>query len=97
MPWYAPVLGTVGVLLMICSVIQRPGILRIAGVILFAAVCGIEWTFVVMSKTPAYTGPATTGQTLPSFAAVRADGQPFTNASLAEGASTVLLFFRGRW
>src|SRR5438309_1068062 len=35
LPWYVPVLGTDGVLLMFLSVWQRPGILRGAALVLF--------------------------------------------------------------
>jgi hypothetical protein len=48
-------------------------------------------------KNPAYTGPAVAGQKVPAFAAILADGTPFTEKDLAQGNSTILLFFRGRW
>ncbi len=54
-PWYAPALATIGVLLMVLAVRQRPGVLRVAGLVLFVLLAGFEWYFVaVASKTPAY-------------------------------------------
>jgi len=97
-PWYVPVLTSMGVLLMAISAWRRPGLLRIAGVFVFAALCGFEWFFLLSgSKVPAYTGPAQTGTKIPSFHAVLANGSPFTHIDLEHGSPTVLLFFRGRW
>src|SRR5687767_13744343 len=63
MPWYLPILATLGVLFMIASVWQRGGILRISGLVIFAVLCGLIWFFVlVMSKLPNYTGPAQPGK-----------------------------------
>jgi hypothetical protein len=98
MPWYAPVLATVGVLLMAASFFQRRGVMRAIGLLLFLLMCGFEWLFVlVIAKSPLYEGPAKVGQRVPVFAASLADGTPFTNKDLENGTPTVLLFFRGRW
>jgi hypothetical protein len=97
-PWYLPILATIGVALMAVSVARRRGIARIVGLALFVLVCGFEWFFLlVVAKSPGYRGPATPGQSVPSFAATLADGQPFTSEDLRGGESTVLTFFRGRW
>ena len=97
-PWYVPILATVGVGLMVLSLRQRRGILRISTLILFVALCGFEWFFLlVATKTPAFTGPAQPGARLPIFAATLADGTSFTNADLEKGAPSVLVFNRGRW
>jgi hypothetical protein len=97
-PWYAPILATMGVLLMVVSVVRRPGILRGIGLVLFALFCGMEWFMVLVALvTPAYSGPAQIGRTLPAFATELADGKTFTDKNLADGTPTVLLFFRGRW
>jgi hypothetical protein len=97
-PWYLPVLATVGVALMAASAARRRGIARIVAFALFVLVCGFEWFFMlVVAKSPVYRGPATPGQTVPSFAATLADGRPFTSEELGGGDSTVLIFFRGRW
>jgi hypothetical protein len=98
MPWYAPGLATLGVVLMAFSAWQRRGLARCVGLALFGLLCGFQWFLVlVATRTPAYTGPAAVGQPLPDFAAQRADGTPFNTADLRQGGRTVLLFFRGRW
>ena len=98
MPWYLPILATLGVLFMIASVWQRGGILRISGLVIFAVLCGLIWFFVlVMSKVPNYTGPAQPGKKVPAFNTKLADGTSFSNEDLEEGDRSVLLFFRGRW
>ena len=97
-PWYAPILGTAGVLLMIASLRYRRSWLRGVVAALLALLTIGEWSFLLfLSRAPAYTGPAHAGSPLPAFSAVRADGQPFTDADLRHGQSTVLLFFCGRW
>jgi len=97
-PWYAPILGTLGVLLMLLSVWRRPGVLRIAGLVLLALFCGFEWYFVaVASKLPAYAGPAQPDHKVPSFATRLANGTTFTDKDLQNGMPTVLTFFRGHW
>jgi hypothetical protein len=97
-PWYAPILATVGVLFLIASVAQRPGVARMIGLVLLVAVCALEWFMVLVAfKAPPYTGPGVPGQMVPAFATTRADGTEFSNRDLAKGMSTVLLFFRGRW
>jgi hypothetical protein len=98
MPWYVPVLATIGVLFMIASVWQRRGVLRSLGLVAFLLLCEMEWYLVlVATKTPAYTGPAQPGTKVPAFAATLADGTAFTNDDLEKGVDTVLVFFRGRW
>jgi hypothetical protein len=97
-PWYVPILATIGVLLMIVSALRRRGMTRsiVLGLLIF--VCGLEWlTLLVLTKTPAYNGPAVTGHQVPAFTTTRADGAVFSDQDLAKGASTILLFFRGRW
>ncbi len=96
-PWYMPILGTAGVLLMILSAWQRRSVIRFVGVAIFVLVCGLEWFLVLGSRAPAYTGPAQTGRKLPSFTAMLAGGEPFTSDSFAQGKPSVLLFNRGRW
>jgi hypothetical protein len=98
MPWYLPGLTSAGILLMAASAWQRRGILRIGGLILFLVVCGLQWFFfVVVAKTPVYTGPAQVGKKLPAFATTLADGVSFTERDLESGSSTVMLFYRGHW
>jgi hypothetical protein len=98
MPWYLPVLFSVGLLLMFVSFLQRRGVLRGIALVLFALLCGFQWYLaLVATKTPLYTGPAIPGGKLPAFAAALADGTSFTSADVEKGTPTVLLFFRGRW
>jgi hypothetical protein len=97
-PWYVPVLASAGVLLMLVSVLRRPGLVRVLGLLLFGLLCGLEWYFLgVASKSPPYAGPAIADQRVPPFAASRADGTAFTQENLSDGTSSVLVFFRGRW
>ncbi len=98
MPWYLPILSTVGVALMALSVYQRRGIIRIAALVFFVLVCALEWFFMlVATRTPAYAGPAQPGHDIPVFATTLADGKPFTSGDLHNGKRTVLVFNRGRW
>jgi hypothetical protein len=97
-PWYAPVLGTAGVLLMALAWRLRPTVWRVIGLGLFTLLVAGEWYFLLsLSKLPAYTGPARAGEVIPRFTTTRADGRPFTDRDLQQGSPTVLLFFRGRW
>jgi len=96
-PWYVPILGTIGVLLMLVSVAQRPGMLRIIGLLIFIGLAGAEWYMLLGSKLAPYAGPAKPGEKLPAFTAALADGSPFNNSNLQEGKPTVMVFFRGKW
>jgi hypothetical protein len=97
-PWYVPLMATAGVALMVVSLWRRRGIVRAIVLVLFAALCGLEWSMLAVGmKTPLYTGPAQPGRKLPAFTANLADGAPFTEKDLEKGSSTILLFFRGRW
>jgi hypothetical protein len=96
-PWYLPALCTAGVVLMVLSVIQRPGLWRILGLAVFILLAGFEWFMILASKLPEYQGPAKVGAAIPGFAATLADGSPFTDQDLQKGKPTVLLFFRGHW
>jgi hypothetical protein len=96
-PWYVPILATVGVLCMAVSVLQKRGVVRITGLVLFAVLCGLEWfVILVATLTPPYAGP-TEGQKIPAFATTLAGGAEFSNQDLAKGKNSVLIFFRGRW
>ena len=98
MPWYLPILATLGVFCMVYSVSQRRIVWRKIVLTLFFALCVFEWFFILMvAKTPLYTGPGQPGEKIPAFATTLADGTSFTNQNLEDGKRTVLLFFRGRW
>ena len=97
-PWYMPVLATVGVVMMAASVWRRGGILRILGTVFFLLVVALEWYFLlVVTRTPAYSGPAQVNTKVPDFTAKLANDEAFSSADLSKGQSTILLFFRGHW
>jgi hypothetical protein len=97
-PWYVPILATAGVVLMVVSVWQRRGVVRIIGLALFLLVAGFEWHALLIGfRTPQYNGPAQPGQKIPAFATTLADGKAFTDRDLDKGIPTVLVFFRGHW
>jgi hypothetical protein len=97
-PWFVPALATLGLLWMVLSVLQRRGVFRTVGLVVFALVCGLEWfMMLVVFRTPPYEGPAQVGQKVPPFAAARADGTMFSDKDLRSARPTVLHFFRGRW
>ncbi len=98
MPWAMLALTSAGVVLMATSLVRRFSIARTIGCVVFLALTGFQWLFfLVIAKTPPYTGPAQTGARPPAFTAKLADGRPFSNADLGGGQDTVLLFFRGFW
>ncbi|MFO0889856.1 MAG: hypothetical protein U0790_12030 [Isosphaeraceae bacterium] len=97
-PWYLPIVSSAGVVLMILSLLRRRGIVRGAILIPLALLCGFEWFAVaVATRTPAYRGPAQPGRPVPPFRSTLADGTPFSAADLANGTSTAMVFYRGRW
>ena len=96
-PWYAPVLATIGAALVVLSVRERRTVTRLIGLVLLLLLAGLQWYFFLsFTKLPQYAGPGA-GEKLPPFQATLAAGEPFTNADLANGTPTVLIFFRGRW
>jgi FtsH-binding integral membrane protein len=97
-PWYLPVLSTLGALLLVLSIAQRRSITRIVTLVLILALAGFEWYFLAwLSRLPAYQGPAQAGQEMPAFHTMLANGATFTDNDLRQGMPTVLTFFRGRW
>jgi len=97
-PWYSPVLATLGAFLLLVAVARRRSIPRLIALGLVAALAGFQWYFLgSLIKLPAYEGPAQAGKQLPAFSTTLADGRPFTDADLRDGSRHVLAFFRGRW
>lgn len=97
-PWYAPVLATAGVALVLFAVLRRPTVWRLAALALAGLLAGFQWYFLLsLSKVPAYTGPVSAGASFPSFHTSLADGSTFDQDSLRGEQHTVLVFFRGRW
>jgi hypothetical protein len=95
-PWYVPILSTLGVILMLVWFLRRPGIVRSLSLILVLLVAGMEWAFIGwLSRNAAYAGPDV-GQSLPEFHVSRSDGTAFSDGDL-KGQATVLVFNRGHW
>ena len=98
MPWYSPVLATLGACLLVVALAHRRSVPRVIALVLVAAFAGLQWYFmVVLFKLPAYEGPARAGQPMPAFSSTFADGRPFTDDDLRDGSRHVMVFFRGRW
>ncbi|MEX2121253.1 MAG: hypothetical protein WD847_16795 [Pirellulales bacterium] len=103
-PLYAAELTTLGVLLLLWSVIQRPSVVRVVALALIAALAAFQWYILVSARPssydgrlPNYDGPARAGEKIPAFRSTLADGRPFTEKDLQQGTPSVLVFFRGRW
>src|SRR5262249_14382320 len=96
-PWYAPVLGTLGVALIVLSIVRSRSIWRWTAVVIFTLFVGFQWWTLFAMRTPAYTGPGKDGEPFPAFATKLADGSDFTQADLKGDKNTVMVFFRGRW
>lgn len=95
-PWYAAVLGTLGLLLIVLALARRWTVVRLIGVAVVGLLVAFEWGFLLsFSRTPEYAGPLV-GQAAPAFTALRGDGASFTERDL-RGQATALLFFRGHW
>jgi hypothetical protein len=98
MPWYLPIFGTVGVLLVILALARRRSVWRFGGLVLVGLLAAFQWFFVSGGlKLPAYTGPVAAGNPFPAFTATFADASPFTQDSFRGDKNTALVFFRGRW
>lgn len=96
-PWYMPIAATLGVVLIIASLWQARTVWRVLALLLVGLLAGAEWTFLLATRLPPYTGPVAVGQPFPAFATTRADGTPFTQRDLGGDRNSVLVFFRGRW
>jgi hypothetical protein len=96
-PWYLPLLGTAGFILVIVAVRQARGVLRWLALGLVLLLAGMEWTFVLATRLPPYSGPAAIGQPLARFSTTRADGSTFTDQDLKGDRNHAIVFFRGRW
>jgi hypothetical protein len=98
MPWAMLALTSAGVVLMALSLVRRFSVWRTLGCIVFLAFTAFQWVFfLVIARSPAYTGPAQAGAQIPSFATQLADGRSFSNTNLSAGEDTIFLFFRGFW
>ena len=97
-PWYSPIMATVGAGLLLSSFVRRKSTVRFIVLGLIGVLTVLQWYFLLsLSKLPVYAGAARAGERMPSFRATRADGQSFTEEDLSRGMPTVLTLFRGRW
>ena len=96
-PWYAPVLGTLGVALIILALMRSRSIWRWTTVVIFTLFAAFQWYALLAMRTPAYTGPVKDGEPFPAFTSTLADGSAFTQADLQGDQNTVMVFFRGHW
>ena len=96
-PWYAPLLGTLGVALIILAIMRSRSIWRWTALLIFTLFVAFQWYALFAMRTPAYTGPVKDGQSFPAFATTLADGPAFTLADLQGDQNTVMVFFRGHW
>jgi hypothetical protein len=96
-PWYAPVLGTLGVALIILALTRSRSIWRWSAVVIFTLFVGVQWWALFAMRTPPYTGPVKEGEPFPAFATTLADGSEFTQNNMKGDKNTVMIFFRGRW
>jgi hypothetical protein len=96
-PWYMPALASLGVVLVVMSLLERRTVWRVVALVAVVILAGAEWAMMHAMRLPPYTGPITVGRPFPAFETSRADGTPFTERDLAGDQNNVLVFFRGRW
>jgi len=96
-PWYMPTLASLGVILVVMSLLERRTVWRVLALLAVGLLAGAEWAFLHAVRLPPYTGPIAVGRPFPAFETRRADGTPFTQRDLAGDQNNVLVFFRGRW
>jgi hypothetical protein len=98
-PWYVPILGTAGVVLMSLAAWRHSRVLTKIGLFIFIMLCGLEWFFLLqISRLPEYTGPVEVGGKLPPFSTTRADDErPLTEKNFELGTAAVIVFYRGHW
>ncbi len=96
-PWYMPALSSLGVVLIVISLLERRNVWRGLALMVVVLFASAEWAMMLGLRLPPYTGPITVGRPFPVFETVRADGTPFTQRDLAGERNNVLVFFRGRW
>src|SRR5262249_10522556 len=94
-PWYAPILGTFGVALIVLALKRSRSIWRWTAVVVFTLFVGFQWYALLAMRLPAYTGPVKDGEPFPAFATTLADGSTFTQNHLKGDQNTVMVFFRG--
>jgi hypothetical protein len=96
-PWYAPLLGTLGVALIVLALMRSRSIWRWTALVIFTLLVGFQWWALFGMRTPAYTGPVKDGEPFPAFATTLANGSAFTQDDLKGDQNTVMVFYRGHW
>jgi len=95
--WYGPLLGTLGVALMVMALMRSRSVWRWTALVIFTLLAGFGWWALFAMRLPAYTGPVKNGEPFPAFASTLADGAAFTQEHLKGDQHTVMVFFRGHW
>ena len=95
--WYGPLLGTLGVALIVLALMRSRSIWRWTALVIFTLLAGFGWWALFAMRLPDYTGPVKDGQTFPAFATTLADGSAFTQDDLKGDQNTVMVFFRGHY
>jgi hypothetical protein len=96
-PWYLPISASVGVVLLVVSLIRKRTAFRVLALVMMVLLAGVEWAMMWGTRLPAYTGPVARGNAFPEFSTKRPDGTAFTQHDLKGEQDNVLVFFRGRW
>jgi hypothetical protein len=97
-PWYAPVIATLGVVLLLLAMRRKSNVWRILALTLGILFTAGQWHFLLsLSKLPEYAGPVSTGAAFPTFSTTLADGTTFNQDGLRGEQNTLMVFFRGRW
>ena len=97
-PWYVPIGGTLAAIMVLSASIRAPRWWRIGVALMCVALAGLEWCFVgFLTVLPAYAGPVTRGNSIPTFRANLADGTEIGESYFQQGKPTALIFFQGRW
>jgi hypothetical protein len=96
-PWYTPIVGTLGVALIVLALVRSRSAWRWTAVVACTVFVAFQWFALLAMQTPAYTGPVKEGESFPEFASTLADGSTFTRNDLNGDRNTVMVFFRGHW
>jgi len=96
-PWYMPILGLLGVVLVALAWAQKRTVWRVFALLAVVLLTGAEFAFLYAVRLPPYTGPIAEGSPFPAFETTLSDGRQFTQRDLISDRSSVLVFFRGRW
>lgn len=96
-PWYAPLLGTLGVVLILLALRRSRSLWRWTALGIFTLLATFQWWALIAMRTPAYTGPVKDSNPFPAFSTTLTDGAAFTQDDLKGDRNTVMVFFRGHW